>query len=76
VLRVSLNRENDHVTRLFPGRTGSAVTFFTEDDIPALRSVANVMRLSGCDVPEWMLTLKKLRNRGTHVVGARELHLP
>lgn len=42
------------------GRTGEAVTLFTEDDIPLLRSIANVMRLSGCDVPEWMLQLKKL----------------
>ena len=40
------------------------MTLFTEDDIPALRSVANVMRLSGCEVPEWMLTLKKQQRRG------------
>ena len=26
-----------------------------------LRSIANVMRVSGCDVPEWMLKIKKLR---------------
>ena len=42
------------------GRAGLAVTFFTEEDIPLLRSIANVMRLSGCDVPAWQLTLKKL----------------
>jgi superfamily II DNA/RNA helicase len=42
------------------GRAGEAVTFFTEEDIPSLRSIANVMRISGCDVPEWMLTLKKM----------------
>jgi ATP-dependent RNA helicase DDX52/ROK1 len=42
------------------GREGEAVTLFTEDDIPLLRSIANVMRLSGCEVPAWMLTLKKL----------------
>ncbi|MFN3440688.1 MAG: helicase-related protein, partial [Acidovorax sp.] len=41
------------------GRSGDAVTFFTESDVPMLRSIANVMRLSGCDVAEWMLHLKK-----------------
>ena len=40
------------------GRTGESVTFFTENDIPNLRSIANVMKLSGCDVPDWMLSIK------------------
>ena len=41
------------------GREGRAVTLFTEEDFGNLRTIANVMRLSGCEVPEWMLTLKK-----------------
>ncbi|TMW66353.1 hypothetical protein Poli38472_004118 [Pythium oligandrum] len=41
------------------GRQGYAVTFFTEDDMLYLRTIANVMKLSGCEVPDWMLTLKK-----------------
>jgi superfamily II DNA/RNA helicase len=41
-------------------RTGEAYTLFTEDDIPMLRSIANVMRFSGCDVPQWMLEIKKM----------------
>lgn len=41
------------------GRAGLAVTFFTEDDMMYLRAIANVMKLSGCDVPAWMLALKK-----------------
>lgn len=45
------------------GRTGQAVTFFTEDDLPRLRGIANVMRQSGCDVPEWMLSLKALSTK-------------
>ena len=45
------------------GRKGDAVTFFTEDDVGQLRAVANVMRAAGCEVSEWMLTLKKERNR-------------
>ncbi len=39
-------------------RQGTAVTFFTESDIPSLRTIANVMRHSGCEVPAWMLQLK------------------
>lgn len=42
------------------GRTGSAVTFFTEQDIPRLRPFANVVKLSGGTVPEWMLTIKSV----------------
>lgn len=45
------------------GREGRAITFFTEGDFENLRTVANVMRLSGCEVPEWMLSMK-LRGGG------------
>ena len=45
------------------GRAGLAVTFFTEDDLPRLRGIANVMRQSGCDVPAWMLSLKALTTK-------------
>jgi ATP-dependent RNA helicase DDX52/ROK1 len=41
------------------GRTGTAITFFTEKDAPMLRTIANVVRASGCDVPEWILNLRK-----------------
>ena len=39
------------------GRPGSAVTLFTEEDADRgdLRAIANVMKNSGCDVPDWML---------------------
>ena len=40
------------------GRLGRAITFFTED-VVNLRSIANVMRASGCDIPQWMLHIKK-----------------
>ena len=33
-----------------------------EEDAGQLRSVANVMRAAGCDVPDWMLALKKERH--------------
>jgi len=41
------------------GRKGEAITFFTESDFDHLRTIANVMKLSGCDIPDWMLSLKK-----------------
>ncbi|WFC93624.1 RNA helicase [Malassezia brasiliensis] len=41
------------------GKQGRAITYFTRDDAPYLKSVVNVMRQSGCDVPEWMLKLPK-----------------
>jgi ATP-dependent RNA helicase DDX52/ROK1 len=45
------------------GRRGIAVTFFTEADLPRLRSIANVVRQSGCAVPDWMLSIKQLSTK-------------
>jgi ATP-dependent RNA helicase DDX52/ROK1 len=42
------------------GRAGKAVTFFTEADVEQLRSIANVMKASGCPVADWMLKLKPM----------------
>mmetsp|Transcript_20824 Transcript_20824/g.62111 ORF Transcript_20824/g.62111 Transcript_20824/m.62111 type:complete len:521 (+) Transcript_20824:60-1622(+) len=50
------------------GRSGSAVTFFTEKDGGSLRSIANVMKSSGCDVPEWMFKLRNQRKGKARVV--------
>ncbi|KAJ2004849.1 RNA-dependent ATPase rok1 [Coemansia thaxteri] len=41
------------------GREGKAITFFTKEDGPHLKTIVNVMRESGCDIPEWMLQLRK-----------------
>jgi len=41
------------------GRKGKAITMFTEDDKINLRSIANVMKSSGCEIPEWMMKIKK-----------------
>merc|ERR1719411_104385 len=41
------------------GRRGEAVTFFTEQDRTILRTIAEVMKNSGCEVPSYMLTMKK-----------------
>ena len=43
------------------GRTGEAITLYTEDDVPFLRNIANVMAASGCEVPSWIMDLRKLR---------------
>ncbi|SNX87661.1 probable ROK1 - ATP-dependent RNA helicase [Melanopsichium pennsylvanicum] len=40
------------------GRQGRAITYFTKEDAIHLKTVVNVMRQSGCDVPQWMLELK------------------
>jgi ATP-dependent RNA helicase DDX52/ROK1 len=45
------------------GRKGKAITLFTESDFENLRTIANVMKQSGCEVPDWMLTLKQTRKR-------------
>jgi hypothetical protein len=29
--------------------------------MPRLRSIANVVKLSGCEVPDWMLAIKPVR---------------
>ncbi|KNB46517.1 hypothetical protein JH06_0124 [Blastocystis sp. subtype 4] len=50
------------------GRKGTAITLFTEEDKPMLRSIANIMKISGCDIPEWMLQLKKInKNERRHL---------
>ncbi|OQV20856.1 putative ATP-dependent RNA helicase DDX52 [Hypsibius exemplaris] len=46
------------------GNKGKAVTLFTEKDAPNLRSIASVMRRSGCEVPEFMLQLKPSSGSG------------
>lgn len=42
------------------GRRGRAITFFTEEDTPNLRGIANIMKNSGCPVPDFMLAMKKI----------------
>ncbi|KAM1307119.1 hypothetical protein ACFX15_009125 [Malus domestica] len=41
------------------GRSGEAITFYTEEDIPYLKNIANVMSTSGCEVPSWIMALRK-----------------
>ncbi|GAA6006785.1 hypothetical protein JCM11491_003180 [Sporobolomyces phaffii] len=39
------------------GKEGRAITFFTKADSGHLKTIVNVMRQSGCVVPDWMLAL-------------------
>ncbi|KFM71603.1 putative ATP-dependent RNA helicase DDX52, partial [Stegodyphus mimosarum] len=41
------------------GEEGRAVTYFTTDDIENLRSIAQVMKNAGCQVPDYIMKLKK-----------------
>lgn len=41
------------------GREGKAVTYFTDEDAPYLKSIANVLLQSGSSVPEWIPKLPK-----------------
>ncbi|KAH8372192.1 hypothetical protein KR093_010544 [Drosophila rubida] len=43
------------------GRPGRAVTFFTQDDTANLRSIAQIIKNSGGDVPDYMLKMKKVK---------------
>lgn len=45
------------------GRSGEAITFYTEEDVPFLRNIANTMTSSGCEVPSWIMSLKKKKWR-------------
>lgn len=43
------------------GRAGRAITLYTQMDIPMLRSIVNVMKVSGCDLPKHLLDTPKMR---------------
>ncbi|XP_009983915.1 PREDICTED: probable ATP-dependent RNA helicase DDX52 isoform X2 [Tauraco erythrolophus] len=45
------------------GHTGKAVTFFTEDDKPLLRSIASVIQRAGCPVPDYIKHLPRLQSK-------------
>lgn len=65
------------------GAKGKAITFFTNEDKPILRKLADMLRQSGCHVPEWMFEIskptkrdlqkaeKELRHRGSLAPGRR-----
>jgi len=40
------------------GKYGQAETYYTDDDIPNLRQIINVIKQSGQPVPEWLLNIR------------------
>jgi ATP-dependent RNA helicase DDX52/ROK1 len=54
------------------GRKGQAITLFTESDFDNLRAIANVMRQSGCNIPDWMLNMKKSKRNES----GKNKHIP
>ncbi|XP_013145795.1 PREDICTED: probable ATP-dependent RNA helicase DDX52 [Papilio polytes] len=54
------------------GQPGEAVTFFTQEDVVNLRSIASVLAQSGCAVPQYTLQLRRQRARARR----RQQHAP
>jgi ATP-dependent RNA helicase DDX52/ROK1 len=46
------------------GRAGKAWTYFTDDDVPYIKTIATLIKKSGGEIPEWMLNLKGHDNKG------------
>ena len=51
------------------GREGKAVTFFTDEDAPYLKTVANVILQSGFTVPDWIIKLPKPSKMKRRLMG-------
>lgn len=47
------------------GREGKAITLCTEADLGNLRTIANVMKQSGCPVEDWLLDLRRVSRKGS-----------
>lgn len=57
------------------GKPGLAITLFTDEDIPYIRPIVNVMINSGqsSNVPEWMLSIKNLDARTKRIMAKRSI---
>lgn len=55
------------------GKTGVAITFFTEENRAVIRSIAHMIASMGQDVPDWILSMKKCvpnkRSKKSHDVN-------
>ncbi|KAG8749508.1 RNA-dependent ATPase rok1, partial [Serendipita sp. 396] len=58
------------------GREGIAITYFTNDDAPYLKSIVNVLLQSGQSVPEWMLKLQKPSKKKRRLMGKAQQNQP
>ena len=56
------------------GREGQATTYFTDEDKPYVKNIANLMVKSGsCEVPDWMLKLKSAGNKDWKKIETKPL---
>ena len=55
------------------GREGKAITYYTDEDVPYVKLIANLMKKSGHEVPEWMLNLKSANNKAWKKVETKPL---
>lgn len=55
------------------GRPGKAITFFTQKDATLLRSVAQIIKTSGGEVPEYMLKMKKATKQEKRYLAKHEV---
>ena len=53
------------------GRKGYAVTFFTSNDRAHVRTIANVIRNSGQDVPEWITKIPRRPTMRHHLISRK-----
>ncbi|XP_066581427.1 probable ATP-dependent RNA helicase DDX52 [Prorops nasuta] len=53
------------------GHKGKAITYFTQEDTVNLRSIAAIMKDSGCKVPDYMLSMKKHSKKKRRNVGKK-----
>ncbi|XP_042910700.1 probable ATP-dependent RNA helicase DDX52 [Parasteatoda tepidariorum] len=50
------------------GEEGKAITFFTTDDVENLKSIAQVIKNAGCEVPSYIMSLKTKKKKKNDIV--------
>ncbi|KAH9927466.1 P-loop containing nucleoside triphosphate hydrolase protein [Epithele typhae] len=58
-VREVINYDFPRSVQSYVHRIGKAITYFTNQDAPFLKTIANVLLQSGSQVPEWILKLPK-----------------
>ena len=55
------------------GKAGKAMTFFTNEDKPLVRTQADLLKRSGCEVPDWLFKIKKANKNEMKLLAKRGL---
>lgn len=53
------------------GKTGKAMTFYTNEDKVLVRTLADLLKRSGCEVPEWLFKIKKAKKNELKLLAKR-----